>query len=308
MGRHFWRTSIWRQLGLILTLLCTSMAAQASELTCPTDAHGPARTPGLILPSEQGPAYGTMQYRLGAAGFAPKQIALTFDDGPDPETTPRVLAILDQHCIKATFFLVGLYAEKHPDLVRLIAAHGHTIGTHSFTHPNLRHLSFAAATREITRGFSAAETALAIAPPGDQARLAPFFRFPGLNDKTSLRGWLGERNIATVSCDFGADDWKRINANQVYARALKNIDLIGRGILILHDTKPHTADMLSRLIVTLRARGYTFVQLLPTPEARTRAAEVPGALLHEVPILAQGETSTAVDASSPSLEPTHPLR
>lgn len=303
MGRRFWQVA-----GLTFTMLCLSMAARASEATCPTDPHGPAITPSLILPSEQGPAYGTMQYRAGGAGFAPKQIALTFDDGPDPETTPRVLAILDQHCIKATFFLVGLYAEKRPDLVRLIAAHGHTIGTHSFTHPNLRHLSYAAAEREITRGFGAAEAALASAPPSDQARLAPFFRFPGLNDKKSMRAWLGERNIATVSCDFGADDWKHINASQVYSRALKNIDQLGRGILILHDTKPHTADMLSRLIVTLRARGYTFVQLQPAPEARTRAAEVPGALLHEVPMIAQGETSTSLEASSPTLEPTHPLR
>lgn len=308
MRRQFWRRRIWLQLGLTLAILSPGMTARASGATCPTDAHAPAQTPGLILPSEQGPAYGTMQYRAGSAGFAPKQIALTFDDGPDPETTPRILAILDQHCIKATFFLVGLYAEKRPDLVRLIAAHGHTIGTHSFTHPNLRHLSFAAAKREIARGFGAAEAALANAPPSDHARLAPFFRFPGLNDKKSLRGWLGEHNIATVSCDFGADDWKQINARQVYSRALQNIDQLGRGILILHDTKPHTAEMLSQLIVTLRARGYSFVQLQPAPDARIRAAEVPGALLHDVPMMARGETSAAIDASSPSLEPNHSLR
>jgi len=301
MGRRY-----WQQLGLTLALVCVSLSARAGEMTCPTDPRGPAITPGLILPSVQGPSYGTMQYRDGSIGLAARQIALTFDDGPDPETTPRVLAILDRHCIKATFFLVGIYAETRPDLVRLIAAHGHTIGTHSDTHPNLRNLSQASAQREITRGFAAAEAALASAPPSDQARLAPFFRFPGLNDDKSLRRWLGARNIATVSCDFGADDWKQVNADQVYARALQNIDRLGRGILILHDTKRHTADMLARLIVTLRARGYTFVQLQPTPDARLRAAEVPGTLLPAVSKVAKEVTPTPLDAAS--LEPAHPLR
>jgi peptidoglycan/xylan/chitin deacetylase (PgdA/CDA1 family) len=246
---------------------------------CPTDARAPLHMPTVTLATRGGAEYGTMQYRHGQA-LGPKEIALTFDDGPDPKTTERVLDILDRHCIKATFFMVGWYAQARPDLVREVAARGHTIGTHTWIHHNnLRRLSLADAKREISRGFSAVETALADAPPGDQARLAPFFRFPGLNDSKTLMSWLGRRNIATVSCDFGADDWLKISSREVYKRALTNIDEVGRGIIILHDTRPHTAEMLSDLIVTLEKRGYRFVQLVPEKNARELAANVPGALL-----------------------------
>ncbi len=249
--------------------------AEPAPSACPSDAHMPT----VVLPTQGGGRYGTMQYADGQV-LGPKEIALTFDDGPDPETTGRILDVLDRHCLKATFFMVGWYAEARPDLVRAVAARGHTIGTHSWTHPNnLRHLTLKDAKRQITRGFAAIETALAGAPAEDRARLAPFFRFPGLNDSKPLMDWLGRRNIATLSCDFGADDWLRISSRQVLKRALANIDQAGRGIIILHDTKPHTADMLSELIVTLEKRGYRFVQLVPERNARELAANVPGALL-----------------------------
>lgn len=242
---------------------------------CPADAHMPT----VALATQGGGRYGTMQYADGQV-LGPKEVALTFDDGPDPKTTERILDILDRHCLKATFFMVGWYAQARPDLVRAVAARGHTIGTHSWTHPNnLRHLTLSDAKRQIARGFAAVEAALAETPAEDRARLAPFFRFPGLNDSKPLMEWLGRRNIATLSCDLGADDWLKISGMQVYRRALANIDRTGRGIVILHDTKPHTADMLSDLIVTLEKRGYRFVQLVPERNARELAGNAPGALL-----------------------------
>lgn len=248
--------------------------ASAASPACPTDPLAPAHTPTVELDTRGGATYGTMQYRHGMT-LGPKEIALTFDDGPNPETTPRILDILDRHCIKATFFMVGIYAHARPDLVREVAARGHVIGTHTWTHQNLRHMTLANAKREITKGFQAVETALASAPPESQARLAPFFRFPGLNDKKALITWLGERDIATVSCEFGADDWLRISSAEVYRRGLRSIGEVGRGILILHDTKPHTADMLSQMIVTLEKRGYRFVQIVPDRKTNTLAAAAP---------------------------------
>jgi peptidoglycan/xylan/chitin deacetylase (PgdA/CDA1 family) len=243
-------------------------------LTCKTDPLAPAVTPRVLIDTTGGPTIGTMQYRNGG-GLGPKEIALTFDDGPNPITTPRILDILDQHCIKATFFMVGIYAKARPDLVQDVARRGHIIGTHSYTHPNnLRHLSLAQAKRQINMGFDAVKNALAGTPANERAALAPFFRFPGLNDSKTLIAWLGAQNIATVSCAFGADDWKRINANEVYRRGLREIERRGRGILILHDTRPHTADMLSRLIVTLEKRGYHFVQLAPKRPDHTLADAV----------------------------------
>ena len=261
--------------GLLAGFSLTALAradtpAPAHEIAraeaCPTDPLASATTRRAYIDTRGGPTIGTMQYANGG-GLRAREVALTFDDGPDPNTTPRILDILDQHCIKATFFMVGIYAKARPDLVREVARRGHIIGTHTNTHPNnLRHLSLTRAKSEITKGFDAVRGALAGAPASERAALAPFFRFPGLNDKKSLITWLGNQDIATMSCSFGADDWKRINANSVYKRGLAAIESEGRGILILHDTKPHTADMLSRFIVTLEKRGYSFVQLAPKPQ------------------------------------------
>ncbi len=228
-------------------------------------------TPKVFIDTTGGPTIGTMQYANGA-GLKHKEIALTFDDGPNPDVTPRILDILDKHCIKATFFLVGIYAQARPDLVREIARRGHIIGTHTWSHPdNLRHLSLKAAKSQITRGFAAAHNALENAPYEERQALAPFFRFPGLNDNKKLIAWLGAQDIAIMSCSFGADDWKPISANSIYRRGLSAIESEGRGILILHDTKSRTADMLSNFIVTLEKRGYRFVQLAPKPHQPTLA-------------------------------------
>lgn len=289
---------------MLAVLFCAGLPAHAKNTACEQE------TPVVTLSTKGGPAYGGMQYPR-SAGLGPKQVALTFDDGPNPDTTPLILDILDRHCVKATFFMVGIYAQMHPEIVREVAARGHTIGTHSWSHPNnLRHYSLANAKSQIRRGFDAVETALASAPAVDRERLAPFFRFPGLNDSKPLIGWLGERNIATVSCEFGADDWKSISSSQVRIRAMRNIAYVGRGILILHDTKPRTAEMLSSLIVSLRAQGYSFAQLAPEEGARELAAASPDPLIRPV---RRAETPAAPETTlgavlKPSLEPETALQ
>ena len=284
---------------VLIALLCAGLPAHADENVCEK------RTPVLTVPTKGGPTYGGMQYPR-SVGLGPREVALTFDDGPNPETTPLILDILDRHCVKATFFMVGIYAQMHPEIVREVAARGHTIGTHTWSHPNnLRHYSLANAERQIRHGFAAVEAALATAPAADRERLAPFFRFPGLNDSKALIQWLGERNIATFSCEFGADDWKSISSAQVRIRALRNIAYVGRGILILHDTKPRTAAMLSSLIEALRADGYSFVQLAPEEGARELAAAASDPLIRPVrrAETPQDEPETTLGALKPSLEP-----
>ena len=271
--------------GRIVTLLILTaglLAFAGGRAEAATACKEPFRKAEIA--TSGGPAYGTMQYHR-MAPLGRKEVALTFDDGPDPHTTRRVLDILDANCIKATFFLVGIYAERHPEIVREIAARGHTIASHTWSHPNnLRRLSPPAARRQIRRGFAAIEKALANAPSTDKRRIAPFFRFPGLNDSRSLMAWLGARNIATISCEFGADDWKRIGASEIRRRAIRNINSIGRGVLILHDTKPHTADALPGIIAGLRKQGYRFVQLVPAPGARELAARAPDPLISPVTV------------------------
>ena len=132
-------------------------------------------------------------------------MVLTFDDGPWPPTTPRVLAALAQECVRATFFLIGKPASEHPELVRRIAAEGHTIGHHTWTHRSLMRIKPARRRGEIDRGIAAVEMALhgvATTTPS-----TPFFRFPGFEITPATLDLLQSRGIVVFGADLWASDW-----------------------------------------------------------------------------------------------------
>ncbi len=266
-------------------------AAQASPSSqaC-IDAGGPSRT--VVVPAAV-QSYGTMQYARTVAIEA-KEVVLTFDDGPDPDVTPSILDTLDKYCVKATFFFTGHRAERYPHLVREAALRGHTIASHSYSHPsNLRRLSWTRATRQITRGIAEIQEALDGAPETADIDVAPFFRFPGLNHSNALRGWLAARDISTFSCDVGTDDWRHISSRAVVYRAVRNIRSKSGGIVIFHDTKQRTAAALPFVLQRLRSEGYRVAHMVPErdlpKETDPRPAKSGEGTLVEIPTL---ETST----------------
>ncbi len=257
--------------------------AQAATPRCPTDPLAPAVTPKVEFdnhPLADGSAarFGSLQYPRGP--IKPYEVALTIDDGPDAALHQRVLDILDQHCLKATFFFVGRYVNLHPEMVRNSALRGHVVATHSLTHPNnLRHYSHAREIQEIAGGFAAAQAALVDAPPNARAQLAPFFRFPGLNGSPWMLGYLGQHRITAFSSDFGVDDWKRISAAEIERRGLLEASRAKGGIVIVHETKPHMVEELSAFIEALERKGYRFVQVVPAPGDRAFAEQAPDPLI-----------------------------
>src|SRR6476619_7767227 len=150
-----------------------SVASRAAE--CPRkDALGTSRI--LSVDAAATPRVGLKNFPQ-TLPLADHEVVLTFDDGPWPPTTPRVLAALAHECVRATFFLIGKPASEHPDLVRRIAAEGHTIGHHTWTHRSLKRIKPSETAEEIDRGIAAVEMALhglATSVPS-----TPFFRFPG---------------------------------------------------------------------------------------------------------------------------------
>jgi peptidoglycan/xylan/chitin deacetylase (PgdA/CDA1 family) len=281
-------------------LVCAGSVSAAG--VCRTDPLAPAVTPRVEIgaaPDASGRAvrYGSLQYPRTPLGTM--KIALTIDDGPDGKNHIRVLDILDKHCLKATFFFVGYLANARPDLVRETAARGHIIGTHSQTHPdNMRRLSQARQDAQIDGGFEAAQRALQDSPPELQAALAPFFRFPGLNDSPHMLAYLGQRHIAVLSSEFGADDWKGISSAEIERRGLKEAASSQGGVVILHESRPHTVAALDDLITQFEKRGYSFVLLAPSPNARGEAASAPGALLKP---LSPAQTRRVASAPAPTL-------
>lgn len=248
-------------LSAIGLLFAAAASARADELSAACiEAGGPSRT--VMIPAAV-QSYGTMQYAR-TVDLEAKEVVLTFDDGPDPDVTPSILDTLDKFCVRATFFFTGHRAERYPHLVREAALRGHTIASHSYSHPsNLRRLSWNRATRQITRGIAEIQAALDGAPETAHIDVAPFFRFPGLNHSSALRGWLAARNISTFSCDVGTDDWRRISSRAVVYRAVRNIRSKSGGIVIFHDTKPRTAAALPFVLKQIRDEGYRVAHMVP---------------------------------------------
>jgi peptidoglycan/xylan/chitin deacetylase (PgdA/CDA1 family) len=182
------------------------------------------------------------------------EVVLTFDDGPWPRTTARVLAALAHECVRATFFLIGKPASEHPDLVRKIAAEGHTIGHHTWSHRSLMRIKPGEATEEIDHGISAVEMALhgvATTTPS-----TPFFRFPGFESTPATLDLLQSRGIVVFGADFWASDWNRMTPKQELKLITDRLKAAGKGIILFHDPKVQTAAMLPAFLRYLRDNDY----------------------------------------------------
>jgi peptidoglycan/xylan/chitin deacetylase (PgdA/CDA1 family) len=246
---------------LFLLALVGSGRAEAADCPGHPDAAGVSRT--IVLDPTEHPLLGTLQYNESLP-LNDHEVVLTFDDGPLPPYTTRVLDTLASECIKATFFLVGRMALGYPPLVQREYNEGHTIAGHSQNHPfTFNRMSVDAAAKEIEDGFASLRSVL-----GDPRAVAPFFRIPGLLRQDSVEEYLAQHHYATWSLDFLADDWTHINAKEIIRRALQRIEARRRGILLLHDIQPATALALPTLIAELKARGYKFVQVVPSTPGR----------------------------------------
>jgi len=227
-------------------------------------ALGTSRT--LVIDPTEHVRLGSMQYRE-TLPLAPREVVLTFDDGPLPPYSTRILDVLAAECVKATYFLVGRMAKNFPHVVARIAAEGHTIGTHSQTHPFTFHrMTVAHARHEVEGGIASVSAALGGRAP------APFFRIPGLLRASPVESYLASRNLMAWSADIPSDDWRRINDKEIVRRTLARLDAQGKGMVLMHDIKPGTALALPTLLRELKARGYRIVHVVPASRYRTKTA------------------------------------
>lgn len=189
----------------------------------------------------------------------PREVILTFDDGPRAGKTPAILDTLDAHGVKATFLMLGSAAKANPRLARLVAQRGHTIGSHTYDHVDLNTLSRQAALAEIARG----EAAVAEALDGSGQGLSPFFRFPYLSQSGYLRTSLMQGDMVVLDVDIDSKDYYRDAPSVVAARTLERLEARGSGIILFHDIHQRTVDMLPAFLDELTARGYSVVRLVP---------------------------------------------
>lgn len=239
--------------GAILLAGCAAAAAAP----CPGNPNALGTSRIMAVNPAEMPRIGTHDYGR-TLPLAEREVVLTFDDGPISPYTERVLDVLQDHCVKALFFLVGRNARNEPQITRRILAAGHTIGTHTQNHP-LRVMGAPQSVREISTGIVSVGAVL-----GNPKAVAPFFRFPGLHHTSHGEHYLRSLGIAAWSIDIDSHDWKRNSPDGVLHNILSRLEVKGRGIVLLHDVQVKTALLLPRLLAELKLRGYRVVHVVPS--------------------------------------------
>jgi peptidoglycan-N-acetylglucosamine deacetylase len=241
------------------TVAAPPAAAPANEAACGPSAIGLSRT--VEIDATNGPRFGRQQYKENDF-LKDGEIVLTFDDGPSSIYTPRVIEALTYHCTKATFYMVGSRALAETGLVKEIHRKGHTIGTHTWSHANLRNIGIERAKPEFELGFSGVQKALG-------KPIAPFFRFPYLADSRAMQEYARTRHMAMFSIDMDAYDYKTLQPVEVHKAIMRQVLEQRKGIILFHDIQPATAGALKNLLSDLKSKGFKVVHTVPKGRAET---------------------------------------
>lgn len=178
-----------------------------------------------------------------------KEVALTFDDGPHPAYTPKLLDILDRYGVKATFFVVGMMARRYPNLVKEEAARGHVVGNHTYHHVDLTKLSEEEIADEIQRCDDVLKRIL-----GKQPR---YFRPPGGDYNAKIAQISQSMGHTMVLWTDDPGDYANPGEDVILERTLGRVR--NGGIILMHDGIQQTIDVLPTIITYLRNKGYRFV-------------------------------------------------
>jgi peptidoglycan/xylan/chitin deacetylase (PgdA/CDA1 family) len=249
----------------VLMALVAATVTSARAADCPRkDALGTSRV--MTVDPQAFPRVGLKSFPQSLP-LANKEVVLTFDDGPFPPTTTKVLAALASECVQATFFLIGRNAEANQAIVKKIAAAGHSIGHHTWSHQPLDKIGQPRALEEIGRGIAADE--LALNGVAKRVPSTPFFRFPGFASTPALLADLQSRGIAVFGADLWASDWNPMTPEQQLHLLTERLEDEGKGIILLHDTKAQTSKMLPAFLQYLKRNGYKVVHLVASQSTKS---------------------------------------
>ncbi|MFJ8786522.1 glycosyltransferase [Streptomyces sp. NPDC102476] len=232
------------------------------------------KVPEKIL--DGGPVIDTRSGRATSLRMPDRRLVLTFDDGPDPTWTPKVLDVLKKHHAHAVFFVTGTMASRYPDLVKRIVDEGHEVGLHTFNHPDLSFQS----KKRIDWELSQNQLALAGAA-GIRTSLfrPPYSSFADAMDDRSwpVTEYIGTRGYITVVNNTDSEDWQKPGVRQIIRNATpKN----GKGaIVLMHDSggdRHQTVQALDRFLPDMQGKGYVFDNLTEALDAPTAHTAVAG--------------------------------
>ncbi|MEU6910325.1 glycosyltransferase [Streptomyces coeruleorubidus] len=220
-----------------------------------------------------GPVIDTRSGRTESLRVPDRRLVLTFDDGPDPVWTPKVLDVLRKYDAHAVFFVTGTMASRYPDLVRRMVAEGHEVGLHTFNHPDLSYQSKKRIDWELSQNQLAISGAAGIRT---SLFRPPYSSFAGAMDNLSwpVTEYIGRRGYITVVNNTDSEDWRKPGVEEIIRKATPKG---GKGaIVLMHDSggdRHQTVEALDRMLPDLREQGYEFANLteaLDAPSAHSR--------------------------------------
>jgi peptidoglycan/xylan/chitin deacetylase (PgdA/CDA1 family) len=262
MRRRNWHLTLATMMAMLAGL------GSAAAADCPRkDALGTARV--MSVDAKTTPRVGLKSFAQ-TLPLGDHEVVLTFDDGPYPPTTTKVLAALAQECVRATFFLIGLHAAEHPDLVKRIAREGHTIGHHTWSHPFMARIPFEKAKSEIDRGIAADE--MALHGVSTTTPSTPFFRFPYFEGTPAQLDLLQSRGIVVFGADLWASDWNEMTPDAELKLVTERLKAAGKGIILFHDSKARTAAIMPAFLRYLRENGYRVVHIVAAGPSQKNAS------------------------------------
>jgi peptidoglycan/xylan/chitin deacetylase (PgdA/CDA1 family) len=273
-------------LALAITVSAAGASAWAEDAKTPAPAPAAAEQPSTFpaltkekcdspnalgvervvqIDTTGGPGFGFQNFK--AYDFLKDhEVVLTFDDGPWPGNTARVLKALADQCTKAMFFPIGKHAGWHPEILKKDLAAGMTVGSHTWSHKDLTKMPFEAAKAEVEKGIAAISVASGGKP------IAPFFRFPALRMPPEIVKYLASRNIAIMSTDWDSFDFKMHRPSQVVHSVMSRLEKHGKGIILMHDFQHATSEAVPEILKQLKEKGFKIVQIVgkkgvePLPE------------------------------------------
>jgi peptidoglycan/xylan/chitin deacetylase (PgdA/CDA1 family) len=214
-----------------------------------------------------------VQYRDMSNGYfavsgdvAPKEVILTFDDGPSGQYTPMILQALAKVNAKAIFFEMGSNVKRFPEMTKMVAAGGHSIGGHSITHRCLANKTICAHNNGRMLSYDEAITEIAGSLQDVYNVIGwvdPFFRFPYGESDPDLKKYLQDNGIGEFYWEIDSEDWKSKTPQAVIDDTMRQVRQRNRGIILFHDIHHRTAEALPEFLATLHNEGYQPVLLKP---------------------------------------------
>lgn len=223
----------------------------AARLTANTDYRPPVynqrlRNPDINLPAR----FNTSQVTHNKGLQNTPYVAMTFDDGPHPQNTPRLLDILRARNIKATFYVIGRNVDRYPQIARRIVAEGHEIGNHTYTHRKLTTLSDAQVRQEMSKTQNSIGKATGVRP----ATMRPPY---GALHTRQRKEVFSEFGYPTILWSVDPEDWRRPGVAVVRSRLVNRAH--NGAILLAHDLHAPTVDAMPGTFDSLLGKGYKFI-------------------------------------------------